>query len=88
MKRADSYPLLEHGDFIVGQSIGLGDHWNQVDLVVQSAHNFNVEGLQRVAGGLDEVDTGVDTVVDDVCTVDFVLSLEVGIVSLLNILHN
>lgn len=41
-----------------------------------------------MAGGLDKVDTGMDAVIDDVCTVDLVFSLQVSIVSLLNVLHN
>lgn len=41
-----------------------------------------------MASGLDEVDTGMDPVVNDVCAVDLVLGLEEGIVSLLNVLHN
>jgi hypothetical protein len=55
---------------------------------VQSAHDFNVEGLQGVAGGLDEIDTGVNTVIDDVCAVNLVLCLQVGIVSLLDVLND
>jgi hypothetical protein len=42
---------------------------------VQAAHNLNVQGLQGVAGWLDEVNTGVDAVVNDVAAVDLVLGL-------------
>lgn len=52
---------------------------------MQSTHDLNVEGLQRVAGGLDEIDTGVDTVINNVCAVNLVLRLQVGIVSLLDV---
>lgn len=55
---------------------------------MQPAHNLNVEGLQGVTGGLDEVDARVDTVVDDVGTVDLVLGLEISVVSLFNVLDN
>lgn len=55
---------------------------------MQPAHNLNVEGLQGVTGGLNEVNARVDTVVDDVGTVDLVLGLQVSIVSLLNVLDN
>jgi hypothetical protein len=41
-----------------------------------------------VASRLDEVDAGVNPVVNDVHTVDLVLSLEIGIESLLNVLNN
>jgi hypothetical protein len=86
--RRKTYSLLEHGDLVICQSIGLGDNRDQVDLGVKSAHNLDIKGLQRVASGLDEVDTGVDAVINDVRTVDLVLSLEVSIVSLFDVLHN
>lgn len=41
-----------------------------------------------MAGGLNEVDTRVDTVVNDVGTVDLVLGLQVSVVSLLDVLDN
>ena len=83
-----TYSLLESGNLLIGQGIGLGDDRNQVDLGVKSAHNLNVQRLQRVASGLDEVDTGMDAVVDNVHAVDLVLSLQVGIESLLDVLDN
>lgn len=83
-----TYSLLKLSNLLVRQGIGLGDHRDQVDLGVQPAHDLNVQRLKGVAGGLDEVDTGVDTVVNNVSAVDLVLSLQVGIVSLLNVLYN
>lgn len=80
--------MLEQGNLLVRKGVSLGNHWNQVDLGVQAAHDLNVERLQGVAGGLDEVDARVDTVVNDVGTVDLVFGLQVGIVSLLNVLDN
>ena len=41
-----------------------------------------------MAGWLDEIDTGMNSVVDDVHAVDLVLCLEVCIESLLNVLNN
>ena len=41
-----------------------------------------------MAGRLDEVDTGMDAVVHNVHAVDLVLSFEVGIESLLDVLDN
>ena len=55
---------------------------------MQAAHHLNVQRLQGVTGGLDEVDTGVDAVVNDVAAVDLVLGLEVGVVALLDVLDN
>ena len=86
--KAVTYPRLEVVDLLVRESVGLGDHRNQVDLGVKAAHDLNVEGLERVAGGLDEEDAGMDAVVDDVHAVNLVLSVEVGIETLLNVLNN
>lgn len=55
---------------------------------MQTAHHLNVQWLQGVAGGLDEVDTGVHTVVNNVHAVDLVLGVEVGIEPLLDVLDN
>ena len=41
-----------------------------------------------MAGRLDEVNAGVDAVVDNVAAVDLVLGLEVGVEALLNVLDN
>ena len=41
-----------------------------------------------MAGGLDEVDARVDTVVNDVCAVDLVLGLQISVESLLDVLNN
>ena len=84
----ETYPLLVVVDFIVGNSVGLGNYRNEVDLGVKLLHHLNVDGLQGVAGGLDEVDNGMDTVVDDVHAVDLVLSIQVCVEPLLNVLDN
>lgn len=83
-----SYSLLEQSNLLIGEGVCLGNDRDQVDLGVQPAHDLNVQRLQGVTGGLDEVDTGVDTVVNDVGTVDLVLGLQISVVSLLNILNN
>lgn len=82
------YSLLEQSHFFVGQGVGLGDDGNQVDLGVQPAHHFDIQRLQRVSSWLNKVDTGMNSVVDNIHSVDLVLRLEVCIVSLLNIFHN
>jgi hypothetical protein len=55
---------------------------------VKTAHDFNVQRLQGVASGLNEEDAGVNTVVDNVHAVDLVLSIEVSIETLLDVVHN
>lgn len=79
---------LEVLNLLVGQSVGLGNHGDQVDLLVQLLHHGDVQGLERVAGGLDEVDTRVDSRVVDGRSVDPVLGVEVGVKPLVNVVHN
>ncbi len=55
---------------------------------MQAAHDLDIQRLEGVASGLDEVDTSVDTVVDNVAAVNLVLSLEVGVETLLDVLDN
>jgi hypothetical protein len=55
---------------------------------VQAAHDLDVEGLEGVAGGLNEEDASVDAVVDNVHPVDLVLSIEVGIEALLDVVDD
>jgi hypothetical protein len=55
---------------------------------MKSAHNFNVQWLQRMASWLNEVDTCVHSVVDNVHAVDLILRIQVGIEALLNVVHN
>jgi hypothetical protein len=45
----------------VAQGIGLGNNGDQVDAGAQALHNLNVERLQGVTGGTNEVQTRVDT---------------------------
>jgi hypothetical protein len=55
---------------------------------VKAAHDLNVKRLQGVAGRLDEVNASMDAVVNNVHTVDLVLSFQVGIEALLDVLDN
>lgn len=55
---------------------------------MQTTHDLDIERLERVAGGLDEVDTSVDAVVDNVHAVDLVLGIKVSIEALLDVLGN
>ena len=88
IRGVDTYSLLEHCNFFIGQGVGLRDDWDQIDLGVQTAHDFNVKGFEGVTGGLDEVDACVNAVVDNVHSVDLILSLEVGVESLLDVLND
>jgi hypothetical protein len=64
----DAYPLLELEEVSWAQCVGLCDDGDQVDACAQLLHDLNVERLQGVAGGADEVQAGVDAEVDLVGT--------------------
>lgn len=85
---AQTYALLEGRDLLIGEGVCLGNDWDQVDLGVQSAHHLNVERLEGVSGGLNEVYAGVHAVVHNVHAVDLVLSVEVRVEALLNVLND
>ena len=55
----ETYPLLELGEVCRAQGVGLGDDRNQVDTRAEPLHDLDVERLQGVAGGADEVQAGV-----------------------------
>jgi hypothetical protein len=55
---------------------------------MKSAHNLDVQRLQSMTSRLNEVNAGMDAVVNDVHAVDLVLSIQVGIESLLNVVHD
>ena len=55
---------------------------------MQALHDLDVQGLQGVAGGLDEEDAGMDAVVNDVHAVDLVLGIEVGVEALLDVVDD
>ena len=80
--------MLEVGDLLIGESIRLGNDWDEIDLGVKSTHNLNIQRLERVSGRLNEVDTGMHTVVNNVHAVDLVLSIKVCIKSLLDVLDD
>jgi len=84
----DTYSRFEASDLFVGQSIGLGNDRNQIDLGMQTAHDLNIQGFQGVASGLDEKHASMNTVVNNVHAVDFVFGVEVRIVTLLDVVDD
>lgn len=58
--------LLESLALLEGQGVGLGDDGHHVDHVRQLLQHHNVNGLERVARGLDEEQAAVDARVLDV----------------------
>lgn len=55
---------------------------------MQPTHDLDVERLERVTSGLNEVHAGVDAVVDNVHAVDLVFGIEIGIEALLDVLDD
>jgi hypothetical protein len=55
---------------------------------VETTHDLDVEGLQRVASGLNEVDTCMYAVIHNVDAVNLIFSIEVRVIALLNILDD
>lgn len=83
-----TYTLLERRNFFIRKCVGLGNNRNEVDFGVESAHDLDIQWFKRVSCGLDEVDTCMHTVVNDVHAVDFILGIQVGVKSLLDVLNN
>lgn len=48
----------------MAQGISLGDNGDQVNTRAQALHDLNVEGLESVSSGANEVQAGVHTHVD------------------------
>jgi hypothetical protein len=55
---------------------------------VEATHDLHIQRLERVSSGLHKVHTCVHTVIDDVHPVHLVFRIEIGIETLLNVLHN
>jgi hypothetical protein len=63
-----------------GQGVSFGDNGNEVDTRAEALHDFDIERLQGVASGSNEVEAGVYTEVDFVSTAGLLLLQHVGLV--------
>jgi hypothetical protein len=61
-----AHPLLEQLPLLQSERVTLGNHWYDVYDLGQLLHDGDVDGLERVAGGGDEVEAAVDASVDNV----------------------
>lgn len=61
MQKEFSYPLLEFREVCGAESICLGNDGDKVHSGAEPLHDLNVEGLEGVACGADEVQAGVHT---------------------------
>ena len=64
--KRDIHLGLKHVHFLHGAGVRLADDGDDVDLLVDLLHHLHVQGLQSVAGGRYEVETGVDPLVSDI----------------------
>jgi len=67
------YPLLESGQIGRAKGVCLGDNGDQVDTGAQPLHNLNVERLQGVSSGANEVQASMDSEINLVCTARLLL---------------
>ena len=68
MRSIQEFLYLRHGE-----TVGLSDDGDDVDLVAELSHEVNIQGLQTVSVRRDEVKTAVNSVVDDVLSVQAAL---------------
>lgn len=59
-----THPRLELGQIRWTEGVGLGNDGNEVDARAEPLHDLDVEGLEGVAGGSDEVQARVHTEID------------------------
>ena len=83
-----TYPCLELVQVCGAQGIGLGDNRDEVDACAQLLHDFDVEGLQGVAGGADEVQASVYAKVNLLLALGLLLLEHVRLVLVIEELDN
>lgn len=75
-----TYLGLELGEIDRAQGVSLGNNGDQVDSRAQSLHDFDIQRLQGVASGSDEVQASVDTKVNLVLTAGLLLLKHIRLV--------
>lgn len=68
--------VLELLALLKGERVGLCNDWHNVDGLAQLLENDNIDGLETVAGGRNEVQTAVDAGVLDVAGQVLVLGVK------------
>jgi hypothetical protein len=59
-----TYSLLESGKVCGAKGVGLGNNWDQVNSGAESLHDLDIQRLEGVSGGSNEVQAGVYTEVN------------------------
>ena len=75
-----SYPLLELCEVVRCKGVSLGDDGDQVDASAELLHDFNVQRLEAVASGTNEVQACMNTEVDLLSTARLLLLEHVALV--------
>ena len=83
-----AHPFLVASQVGMAQGVGLCDHGNKVDTRAQALHHLNVEGLEGVSSGSDEIQAGVHTHVDLVSAAGLLLLEHVGLVLVIQELND
>ena len=65
--------VLKAGKVGGRESVGFGNDGDEIDTSAETLHDFNVERLEGVAGGADEVEAGMDSEVNLVCAAGLLL---------------
>ena len=86
--RQSAYSLLELGQVSGAQSVRFCNDRDKVDPGAESFHHLNVEGLEVVTSGPDEIKTGVDTEVNLILSARLLLLEHVGFMLVIEKLNN
>lgn len=76
----ETYPGLESKEISRAESVGLCNDGNKVDTRRETLHDLDIERLEGVAGGSDEIKTGVDTEINLVAATGLLLLEHVRLV--------
>ena len=55
---------------------------------MESSHEFDIDGFKRVSGGLNKIDTRMNTIINNIRPVRFILCLKIRIKSRFNTFQN
>ena len=83
-----AYPLLELGEVGRAKSIGLGNNGDEVDAGAEPLHHLDIQGLEGVSGGSDEVQAGMYTEIDLVLAARLLLLKHVRLMLVVEKLDN
>lgn len=83
------YPVLESLALLEGQAVALGNDGDDIDDIAQLLQDDNVNGLEGMAGWLDEEETAVDACILNVAlALGCQLFVEVSAILVLDVLDN